>query len=252
MARDASAAVPYAPWTTFNTALDTLQENGLPDKLDRSVFKKQSGGTQAVLMASLKAAGGINEDNLVQPILHRMVDPAQRKAAFKDLLDERYKEVLALGPTATQAQFDQVFRDYGLSGATHRKAKAFFLKAAEEVGIKLSKYISVGTSTSSPGKPATPRQKVTRRNNGRNDNPPPPPPPPANDSALFHPAIDAFLRESRKLIDGDSWTKEARDYVVQTFTSQLDLFLPVKAKVRGGAAPRDRAASDGEEVVEAE
>lgn len=232
MARDASATVPYAPWTTFNTALETLRANGLPDKLDRSVFKGQSGGTQAVLMASFKAAGGIDEDNVVQLILRKMVDPAQRKAAFKELAETRYKEVLALPSAATQAQFDQVFRDYGLNGATHRKAKAFFLRLADEVGITLSKHISVGTSNGTPGTPPKPRRSRQEKKDKPNS-PPAPRPPSAGGEALFHPAIDAFLRESRKLIDGDSWSKEARDYVVQTFVSQLDLFLPVKPKGRG-------------------
>jgi hypothetical protein len=45
---------------------------------------------------------------------------------------------------------------------------------------------------------------------------------------LFHPAVDAFLREARKLTEGEGWNKAARDRVVQGFTTQLDLFLPTK------------------------
>jgi len=175
MAREASAEVAYAPWSTFNTALDTLREHGLPTKLHRSVFKGQSGGTQAVLMASFKALGGINETNEVQPILHRLVDPAQRKAALQEIADTKYQAVLALGPTATMNEFDQVFRDYGLGGATHRKAKVFFLKLAEELGIKLSSYIMRGTTSTPTNGTVTPKTRTTRRRKTTVDDPTPPP-----------------------------------------------------------------------------
>lgn len=245
MAREASAEVAYAPWSTFNTALDTLRAHGLPEYLDRSVFHTQSGGTQAVLMATFKAIGALDENNKVQPLMHRLVDPAQRKAALREIADSRYSEVLGLGPAATPQQFDQVFRDYGLSGATHRKAKAFFLKLAEELGIKLSSYIMRGT-TSGNGSPPIPTRKVRRikRNlggSGSGENPPPPPPPPS-DTVLFHPAVDAFLREARKLTEGDTWTAEARANVIQGFTTQLDLFLPVK---KARSARKDSGVDEG-------
>ncbi len=249
MARDATIQVAYAPWTTFNSALDKFHEKGLPDRLDRTVFAGQSGSTQAVLMAAMRSVGGIDDEGRVQPLLQRLVDPSQRQAALKEVLQTRYKTALDLSPTATQAQFDQVFRDYGLNGTTHRKATAFFLSAADDVGIKVSKYIARATKTSTGnGAPKPAGNKKSRTRSRRRDHggepAPPPPPPPADPEALFHPAVDSFLREARKLTDGAGWTKEARDRVVAGFTTQLDLFLPVKSAARGRSL-RESAPDNG-------
>jgi len=48
------------------------------------------------------------------------------------------------------------------------------------------------------------------------------------DGVLFHPAIDAMLREARKVAESDEWTIEARDRIVSGFQTLLDLFMPVK------------------------
>jgi hypothetical protein len=254
MARDTTAQVAYPPWTTFNSALNKLHDKGLPEKLDRTVFDGQSGSTQAILMASMRAVGGIDDEGNVQPLLHRLVDPAQRKAALKEIIESKYGAVMALGPTATQGQFDQAFSDYGVAGATRRKAQAFFLSAANEVGIKLSKHIAGATkeTKTNGSKPAGGTNRPQRKNRGRGtkggtgdgtgestlprDQEP---------SLLFHPAVDSFLREARKLTEGATWTKDARDRVIQGFTTQLDLFLPVKP------ATRARPAKEASEVKDA-
>lgn len=238
MAREASAEVAYAPFSSFNTALDTLAQHGLPDKLDRTAFNNQSGSTQAVLMSSLKAIGAINEEREVQPLLRRLVDKTQRKEALNEIAQANYASIIALGPAATMKQFDDAFTELGVQGATRRKAQAFFLKLADEVGLKLSTYITgAKNSSSSNAQPKAPRKKRARKG----DDPPGGGTPGGgggssqqidDGKALFHPAIDAFLREARKLTEQDSWNKEARDFVVQGFTTQLDLFLPVKGKTR--------------------
>ncbi len=55
-----------------------------------------------------------------------------------------------------------------------------------------------------------------------------------SDEILFHPAIDAYLRAARRIIESENWTADARARVIQGFETQLDLFLPIIAKEKTG------------------
>ncbi len=160
MAREAEVKIAYVPFKTFLTALDTLRQ-GIPDPLDRSVFRGQSGSTQSMLISSLKALGCVDDADHPQPVLARLVDGGQRKSALEEVLRDKYQGVLGLGLTATQQQFDNAFREYGVSGDTHKKAKSFFLQAAHMVGLKLSPYVGgarvAGGENTSP--PRAPRRR---------------------------------------------------------------------------------------------
>lgn len=162
MPREASIGVAYVPFKTFITALDTLNQ-GLPDVLDRSVFKNQSGSTQAMLMSTFRALGGIDDEGNTQPILRRLVNPNERKAALKEIVEENYRDVLSLGTNATQKQFDDAFYAYGVSGETHKKAKSFFLQVAEMLGIPLSPHIAQSKASSSGTRSAAPRKPRKNR-----------------------------------------------------------------------------------------
>jgi hypothetical protein len=59
---------------------------------------------------------------------------------------------------------------------------------------------------------------------------------------LFHPAIDAFLRNSRSITEGENWTADARKLFIDGFTNQLDLFLPIKSGAKG--RPRGKGSVD--------
>lgn len=235
MARDVSAEVAYAPYSTFITALDTLNQHGLPDRIDRSIFSTQSGATQAVLMASLKALGAINESNDTQPILRRLVDQNQRKAALKEIVDNKYKAVLDLGPSATQKQFDDVFFAYGVKGATHRKAEAFFLKVADVVGIKLSPYIS-GAARSSSGSGESTRPKVTRRKGARrkrgSGGPTEEEQAPLQEYhakfAQLHASLEHWIAEVPA--QGEEWKREDFDSWLSIFTSMVERLYKIPAK----------------------
>jgi len=147
MAKEESVPVAYVSYGTFHTALDTLKQ-GIPPRIDRTVFRGQSGGTQGQLMAAFRALGLIDADNLPQPILTRLVNAETRKPAFREVLEAKYRDLIQLGlSNATDRQLNEKFEEYGVNGATLRKAKAFFLKAASDVGISLSPHITTRSST---------------------------------------------------------------------------------------------------------
>ncbi|MBC5825160.1 MAG: DUF5343 domain-containing protein [Candidatus Eremiobacteraeota bacterium] len=133
----------YVAYSTLNTALDMLKE-GVPPTIDRSVFQGQSGSTQAQVMSAFKALNVINsESEPVQPLLSRLVDESTRKATLKGILEDKYGDIIALHrANATEQTLNKRFADYGVSSPTMRKAKAFFLRAAEDVGIYLSPHVA--------------------------------------------------------------------------------------------------------------
>ena len=62
-------------------------------------------------------------------------------AAVRAIIKRSYPEAVELGAkNGTQLQLEEVFRAYGVSGSTARKAIAFFLKAAEYAGIPMSPH----------------------------------------------------------------------------------------------------------------
>lgn len=223
MAREASAEVAYAPFSTFTTALDTLAEHGLPDKIDRSIFSTQSGATQAVLMSSFRALGAINENNEVQPLLRRLVNKSERKAALQEIVDAKYLAVKELGQAATQKQFDDVFYEYGVQGATHRKAEAFFLKVAEAIGLKLSPYIQGAKSapTASPTN-GTPKPARKGRKGTKGDDPDTSP------ETRLHKSLEHWIAEIPA--QGEGWQRRDFDDWLAIFTSMVERLYSIKPK----------------------
>lgn len=181
MARDTTVEIAYAPFKTFLTALDTLRQ-GIPDPLDRSVFRNQSGSTQAMLISSMRALGAIDADGHKQPVLDRLVNPDERRTALKEVLEDKYRDVINLGLSASQKQFDDCFYEYGVRGDTHKKAKSFFLQAAQMAGIPLSPHVAgprgaatEGESNGTPTAAAAPRRRRARskKDNGAGGAAPP-------------------------------------------------------------------------------
>jgi hypothetical protein len=159
----AAVDIPYVPFKTFLTALDTLSQ-GVPSPIDRSVFGNQSGSTQGMLLQSFRALKLVNEQNEPQPLLHRIVKSEERRAALHEALKATYPEVLALGAAATQKQFDDTFS--AVVGAdTKKKAKSFFLQAAHMVGITLSPHISPAKAATAENgaSPRPARKRVARK-----------------------------------------------------------------------------------------
>lgn len=140
MARETTVTIAYVPFKTLETALDTLRQ-GIPDPVDKSVFQNQSFSTQNMLISSFKALGALDDGGHPQPILKRLVDPATRKAALKEVIEDKYRSILDLGLAATEKQVEDKLRERGVGGETLNKAKAFFLRAAAAAGIPLSPHI---------------------------------------------------------------------------------------------------------------
>ncbi len=103
------------------------------------------------------------------------MNPDKRSAAIGALLREKYESLVVDLPleTAGPAEFNKWFSDQGMDPASTRKAKSFFMAAAQENGIKMHSLVSDRVARRAP---AGPRKKRTRRRgegdidtNGSND-----------------------------------------------------------------------------------
>ncbi len=67
-------------------------------------------------------------------------------------MESHYRTLVALDLTRTSPrQLDEALRQYGLSGATHKKALSFFLQAAQFAGMPLSVLLKAKTRTAAFG-----------------------------------------------------------------------------------------------------
>lgn len=230
---------PYVSAGTFMTTLDHIGAiGGSPNTLDRNALPPSfSGSSKYDVLHAFKFFGLIDKDGRPDTTaVDRLVDSKTRKEALAELLNTHYASLIALPlSTAGPTDVNKWFSD-NASPSTVQKAKAFFIALAKQVGLPMHALVAQSARASSGS--IRRKRKKKGENSGNNggadatagaqqfNNPPPPPPPP--DKILFHPAVDAFLREARKLTEGETWTPEARQNVIQGFTTQIDLFLPVK------------------------
>ncbi len=144
--------VPYVPFKTFLTALDAL-EAGLPNQLDRSVWPSYSGAIQGQLLGAFRFLGLMDESNCPTPALADLVSKrGARRELLRGLIERHYRTLVALDLTRTSPrQLDEALRQYGLSGATHKKALSFFLQAAQFAGMPLSVLLKAKTRTAAFG-----------------------------------------------------------------------------------------------------
>jgi hypothetical protein len=156
MAQESKIQIAYVPFKTFETALDTLNQ-ALPDQIDKSVFRNQSGSTQSMLISALQSLDCMDEQGKKKPVLARLVNPATRKDALREVITDKYKSIIAMAANATSKQFDDAFAEYGVAGDTKKKAKAFFLKAAQVLQIPLSPHIALVSSTAASNGQKQPR-----------------------------------------------------------------------------------------------
>lgn len=149
MADEQKAAV-YVSWSTFKNAVEGLAQ-GIPNQIDRSTFPGFSGGVQSQLLAGLKFLGLTDDNDKPTAALEALAVPDEnkRKAKLKEIVEDRYKDLIDLDlmKTTPQQLMDKMGESYGVTGDTKIKAVRFFLMAIQYVGIPVSRFIKV------PGSP---------------------------------------------------------------------------------------------------
>src|SRR6185437_6130915 len=127
---------PYLPYKTLLSSLDNLGQ-GIPPKLDRSIWKNQPGTVQSQILSAYKFLGLMNDASGPTELLRELV---QHRATPGPVM----KKIIE----------------------TKKKAVRFFLQATKANGFTLSKFLLDQTRVS-----AGTRKKRTKRdsdNNGDN------------------------------------------------------------------------------------
>jgi hypothetical protein len=141
---------PYASYIGFHRVLEKLREDGheLPDQIDRTVLNTLSGSAQSSMLKALEALRLIDSAGKPTKALRDLV--AQQRgtdgfrAVLRPIVEKAYAFLFNASinlKTATTNQVQNAFRAQEISGSTVSKCIAFFLAAAKDAGIEVSKYV---------------------------------------------------------------------------------------------------------------
>jgi hypothetical protein len=140
---------PYLPFKTFLSSLDALS-HGVPPKLDRTLWRSQSGVTQGLIMNAYRFFGLVEDSNLDSSdssteYLDQMAKhPDKRPEVLRFLIETQYEPILEkhdLTKMTLKMLEDAFDREFSVSGGTKQKAITFFLKAAKFADMPLSPYL---------------------------------------------------------------------------------------------------------------
>jgi hypothetical protein len=143
-----STVPPYVPYRTFQTFLEFLLDEGIPERIDKTVWGPRfSGSSGTQLMTALKVLGlvdtGGHPSHELEDLVHGEGD--DRRALLRRILERFYVPVFELDlARASKGQFHEAFRSFGTKEGVLTKCEAFFIRAAQAAGIELSKRILVG------------------------------------------------------------------------------------------------------------
>lgn len=137
---------PYTSYGSFSNFIGTLRSDGLPSRIDRSVMTNLSGSVQSAILSACRWLELVDEEGTPTERLKRLVQAGEEEypQALRSLLEDSYS-FLNDGfdlKNATGAQVAEQFRKrFGIQGSTVNKCMSFFLHAAEDAGIEVSRHV---------------------------------------------------------------------------------------------------------------
>jgi hypothetical protein len=197
---DSTAAAfvpPYISFAQLLNVLDRMNAEGVPARVDRSYLGSWSGAAQGQFLKAARSLDLLDEHGRPTQGLKQLVaEPDNRPATLASILHDKYSDALALGLDATQAQLDEVFRNYGISGSTTRKATSFYLHATKFAGIQTSPFFKAGRA-SGGGSSSSGSRRATRPRTSSAAEPvgtPPSPDPLPGQFTGLHPAVVTLVQ----------------------------------------------------------
>jgi hypothetical protein len=135
----------YIAYKSFLRFINGLREGHLPSRIDRSLLGGMSGSGQSALIGALEFLGLIDAGGKPEPALEALVtlEGAKFNEKLKELLTAAYGflfQDMEL-KRATGSQVHEAFRNQNVQGSTAQKAIAFFLAAAKDAGIEVSRHV---------------------------------------------------------------------------------------------------------------
>jgi hypothetical protein len=157
---------PLVSYTSYVTFINELREHGsLPARIDKTLMPKASGSQIAGMLAALKYLGQIDDSGTPTDQFKKFVlaTDDDRKELLSSILKERYSFIFIDNnfdlERATSGQMAEKFRSLDITGSTVTKTIAFFLAAAKEAGVGVSKHIKPPPAP----KPSSNGKKLAKR-----------------------------------------------------------------------------------------
>jgi hypothetical protein len=142
---------PYLPFKTFVSSLDALS-HGVPPKIDRTLWRSQSGVTQGLIMNAYRFFSLVEDtdnadssDSSTEFLDQVARYPDKRPEVLRFLIEAQYEPIIArhdLTKMTLKMLEDAFEQEFSVSGGTKQKAITFFLKAAKFADMPLSPYLS--------------------------------------------------------------------------------------------------------------
>jgi hypothetical protein len=163
MADDPNAKItpPYLPFRTFLNSLEVLAQ-GVPPRIDRSIWKTQTGSVKSQIFSAYRFLGLINNGGQPTTVLNDLVQNRQTPGEqLNALLRDKYAQILKHDlSTMTVAMINGEFETaFSVQGDVKRKAITFFLQAAKAAGMTLSKFL---LDQSRPGSGPRARRRASK------------------------------------------------------------------------------------------
>jgi hypothetical protein len=169
-AKTKATPAPYLPFLTFKGAIEAL-EQGVPKKIDRTIWRTQSGIVQTQILMALRFLGLVDDEDRPTEMLHLLVDNKESRAAgLFTLLQSSYAELLKHDLTKMSPKMvEDAMEQYNVTGETKRKAVTFFLKAAKFAEIPMHPLLSSQVRNTGPRKRRAKRPGYVAEMNGAAD-----------------------------------------------------------------------------------
>ena len=230
-------APPYLPLKTLLGALDALRE-GVPKRIDRAIWRSQSGAVQGQIMIALRFLGLLDDSDVPNlPLLDNLAkgDDARRKELLRPIIETHYRLIIAHDLTKmTPAMLNEEIEKFGVSGSTLRKASTFFLQAAKYLDLPMSPFLKDKTRTSPRAKRA-PRARVAVPASGNGTHVSTDAPPGGSSkSVTLHGGGTLTM-----IVTADVWSMPAED---RKFVLEIIDKIQGYEKPASSARPREKAA----------
>ena len=170
--------LPYVSFVTFNTAITSIIEHGVPTTIDRSVLKTFSGANQGLILKAFQHLGLTDQQDRPTEKFraYQEANPEDRKGLLQKLLEASHPDQVAVIEKGTYQQLKDTFNSLNVQSSVKSKCLSFFLGAAKASGFTISNYIEQGMRIRGPRKNGTPKKKKSLSGNTddqSHDNKPP-------------------------------------------------------------------------------
>lgn len=152
---------PYATYKSFSNFINGLREHGTPKHITKSLLPGSNSG-KAAMAATLTTLGLVNGKDEPTALMLQLTDAQKNYGTIlKEILEASYSflkdDSLDIANTTTDKVVEK-FKELGASGSTITKCMAFFLSAAQDAKITVSRYVKTPAAAPKAAKKKLHRQ----------------------------------------------------------------------------------------------